>query len=358
MAETMAYPIIIDIQVKRQRNSELIKGADFGNVYLGETLVGVVTVDNKSELFLKDVALRVEVQTNTQRLRLTRNDTGVLKIDELKPRDQFVNTITHEITEMGPQILISEVSCLPPNGEKADFSKYIKYYVQKPLDVKTKFYSAESEEVYLEAQVQNVTAGSIQFLKVNFDPSPLFSVRGLNAIGEASIFDPIDVVEPQGIRQYLFCLRPVNERKATRGVSTVGKLDVEWLTEYGDKGRLQTSQLQRMAPGFGDLRLTIEELPNPVKLHSFFKIRLRVTNTCERPISLVLSLENSGPALLWLGISESSFEPLEPWKHHEFVLGVLANHPGLQTISGIRLTDTFLKRNHDYDDIGQVVVIA
>ena len=31
----------------------------------------------------------------------------------------------------------------------------------KPLDVKTKFYNAESDEVFLEAQVQNITGATI-----------------------------------------------------------------------------------------------------------------------------------------------------------------------------------------------------
>ena len=36
----------------------------------------------------------------------------------------------------------------------------------KPLDVKTKFYNAESDEVFLEAQVQNITATTITIDKV------------------------------------------------------------------------------------------------------------------------------------------------------------------------------------------------
>ena len=38
--------------------------------------------------------------------------------------------------------------------------------VMKPLDVKTKFYNAESDEVFLEAQVQNITATTITIDKV------------------------------------------------------------------------------------------------------------------------------------------------------------------------------------------------
>ena len=47
----------------------------------------------------------------------------------------------------------------------------------KPLDVKTKFYNAESEDVFLEAQVQNITVGPLCLEKVGLDPSPMFKVN-------------------------------------------------------------------------------------------------------------------------------------------------------------------------------------
>lgn len=47
--------------------------------------------------------------------------------------------------------------------------------VLKPLDVKTKFYNAENDDVYLEAQVQNITAGPICLEKVDLDASQLFN---------------------------------------------------------------------------------------------------------------------------------------------------------------------------------------
>lgn len=45
----------------------------------------------------------------------------------------------------------------------------------KPLDVKTKFYNAESDDVYLETQVQNITSGPICLEKVLLDASHLFN---------------------------------------------------------------------------------------------------------------------------------------------------------------------------------------
>lgn len=55
-------------------------------------------------------------------------------------------------------------------------------------------------------------------------------------------------------RQYLYCLKPKPEyaEKAgvIKGVTVIGKLDIVWKTNLGERGRLQTSQLQRMVCPF------------------------------------------------------------------------------------------------------------
>lgn len=59
----------------------------------------------------------------------------------------------------------------------------------------------------------------------------------------------VDVVQPTEIRQYLHCLKPItcvkNDIRTLRQ-SNIGKLDLLWRTSFGDRGRLQTSQLMRM----------------------------------------------------------------------------------------------------------------
>lgn len=59
-------------------------------------------------------------------------------------------------------------------------------------------------------------------------------------------------LQPMDTRQYLYCLKPKPEyaEKAgvIKGVTVIGKLDIVWKTNLGERGRLQTSQLQRMVP--------------------------------------------------------------------------------------------------------------
>ena len=59
----------------------------------------------------------------------------------------------------------------------------------KPLDVKTKFYNAESDEVFLEAQVQNITASTITMDRVTLEPSSTFLVTPVTSQIETETAD-------------------------------------------------------------------------------------------------------------------------------------------------------------------------
>lgn len=65
-----------------------------------------------------------------------------------------------------------------------------------------------------------------------------------------STFGSRAYLQPMDTRQYLYCLKPKKEfaEKAgiIKGVTVIGKLDIVWKTNLGERGRLQTSQLQRM----------------------------------------------------------------------------------------------------------------
>lgn len=60
-------------------------------------------------------------------------------------------------------------------------------------------------------------------------------------------------MNPLDVQQFLYCLTPVpdvlNDPKVLKGVTNIGKLDIVWKTNMGEKGRLQTSPLQRVVSG-------------------------------------------------------------------------------------------------------------
>ncbi|KAK7866040.1 hypothetical protein R5R35_008552 [Gryllus longicercus] len=333
----------------------------FGNIYLGETFSSCICVHNDSNQIAKHVSLKADLQTSTQRLLLS--STSEPQTVELHPQQTLDDVIHHEVTEVGVHILVCEVSYVTTANIRLSFRKFFKFQVLEPLDVKTKFYNAESDEVYLEAQVQNITSGPICLEKVTLESSHLFSVTALNsAVSGESIFGHVNVLQPHASRQFLYCLAPqaalTSDLRLLSGATNVGKLDIVWRSNLGGRGRLQTSQLQRMAPDYGDIRLSIQEIPNIVYLEEVFVIVFKVINTCERSVDLVLELEHSNNSgLVWSGVSGKQQSKIEPGASLLFKLNLIPIEAGLQNVSGVRFTDTFLKRTYEYDDFAQVFVM-
>ena len=248
-----------------------------------------VSLHNDSTESCETVHLKCDLQTATQRLPLLQ-PTGPQGLS-LNSGTSIDNVLSHEVKEIGTHILVCEVSYVAPGKGKLNFRKFFKFNVLKPLDVKTKFYNAESEDVFLEAQVQNVTLGPLCLEKVGLDPSPMFKVTALNQVmdekGELQedgqhVFGKYNYLQPQDSRQYLFCLTPRSDLKTNfkqlRGATNIGKLDIVWRTNMGDRGRLQTSQLQRMAPNHGDIRFIVSSIPSIARINEAFEMTCCIIN--------------------------------------------------------------------------------
>lgn len=130
------------------------------------------------------------------------------------------------------------------------FRKFFKFHVLKPLDIQTKFYNAETDEVYLEAQIQNITAGPICLESVELQNTDQYIVTSLNTLptGE-SVFKSRNMLQPQNSCQFLYCIKPIpslaSDLRSLKQDKSIGKLDILWRSNLGERGRLQTSQLER-----------------------------------------------------------------------------------------------------------------
>ncbi|XP_020287936.1 trafficking protein particle complex subunit 13 isoform X2 [Pseudomyrmex gracilis] len=331
----------------------------FGNIYLGEIFSSYLCVHNGSNQTVENVSVKADLQTSTQIISLSGAN---LEGKELAPDNTVDEVIHHEVKEIGTHILVCEVSynCAGQVGPPLSFRKYFKFQVVKPLDVKTKFFNAESDEVYLEAQIQNLTAGPICLEKVALESSHLFSVSTLNTNDEGeSIYGSVNLLDTNCSRQYLYCLKPqsslLKDPKMMQNATNIGKLDIVWRSNLGERGRLQTSQLQRMAPEYGDLRVIMKDIPVKAYLEEPVNCTCHIINTSERSMELLLSLESNN-IIAWCGMSDTTLGTLKPGASMDISLCFITLDTGIITISGLKLTDTFLKRVYDHDDLAQIFV--
>ncbi|OXU23699.1 hypothetical protein TSAR_016039 [Trichomalopsis sarcophagae] len=337
----------------------MILPQSFGNIYLGEIFSSYLCVHNGSHQAVKDVTVKANLQTSTQTIPLSGQNS---QATELAPNHTIDEVIHHEVKETGTHILVCEVTYTPLllGSQPLSFRKFFKFQVVKPLDVKTKFYNAENDEVYIEAQIQNLTAGPICLEKVALESSHLFTVSTLSANDkQESIYGKLNLLDSGHSRQYLYCLKPTpslaKDPKMMHNATNIGKLDIVWRSNLGERGRLQTSQLQRMAPDYGDLRVSAKDIPSKIYIEEPVNFKIHIINTSERQMDLLLGLQ-SNTSVAWSGISDKMIGTLKPGESVHLPLCLIPLESGLVAVSGLKLTDTFLKRVYDYDDLAQIFV--
>ncbi|KAG8181663.1 hypothetical protein JTE90_009825 [Oedothorax gibbosus] len=340
----------------------------FGNIYLGETFSCYMSVHNDSQQVVTAVQVQADLQIGMQKIVLSGQRGNYSSFTQLNPDESVDDVILHEVKEIGTHILACTVNYTTMHNEKLHFRKFFKFQVSKPLDVKTKFYNAEdyiSDEVYLEAPLQNITFASMCLEKVSLEPSNNFTSNQLNVVQidaeTMPVFGDVSCLNPNDSMQYLFCLQPKpgtqTYSKLVKNVASIGKLDIVWRTCMGERGRLQTSQLERMAPGYGEIRLIITEIPSIVSLEKPFPVTIKIINACDRSLDLLLSLKNSfSNGILWHGISGQKFNNLEKGAFVTVSLEAIPVRPGLQGVSGLVVKELFLKRIYNFVDITQVFV--
>ncbi|CAI5442574.1 unnamed protein product [Caenorhabditis angaria] len=312
----------------------LIAPQMFENIYLGETFTFYVNVVNDSKIGVVNVNLKCELQTSTQRVPLTCSVQDA-KIDAGSCEGQV---ISHEIKEIGQHILICAVNYTTQNGENIAEDN-------------------ANQDVYLEAQIENTSNADMFMEKVELEPSQHYKVS--NIMNKDEFDNCGSLLKPKDVRQFLFCLSPIDVHNTLghKDLTSIGKLDMSWRTSMGERGRLQTSALQRIAPGYGDIRLSVEKTPSCVSAKTPFQLNCRLYNCSERALDLKLNLEQpQNNQLIFCSPSGVSLGQLPPSQHVDFNLNIFPVSVGIQSISGIRITDTLSMRNYDHDDIAQVFV--
>ncbi|XP_068158440.1 probable trafficking protein particle complex subunit 13 homolog [Drosophila tropicalis] len=259
-------------------------------------------------------------------------------------------------------VLVCEVNYTTPAGFGQSLRKLFKFQVLKPLDVKTKFYNAEMDEIYLEAQIQNVTTGPFCLEKVELDNSEHYTVTSLNTLSNGeSVLTSKHMLQPNNSCQFLYCIKPKSTiarcSKVLRQFTNVGKLDIVWRSSLGERGRLQTSQLQRLPFENEDLCLEVVDAKNIIKIGSIFSFLCRVTNSSDHPMKLHIHLDIKMLTNSYTGSADFLLEVLQPAEKTEFSLSISPSNLGLIRVSPLLLVDTLQNRRYYFEKVVDVFVV-
>jgi hypothetical protein len=316
--------------------------ASFGNIYLGETFTSYICANNESAHPVRDVILKAELQTSTLRFALSdtlanqrRAPTdspsstssppasgGHIQLLESGKTNEMI--VSHEIKELGIHILVCSIQYTTLDGQQKSFRKFYKFQVLNPLSVKTKVNHSTSSStvppqdpnnqqsgttalhvsnggrVLLEAMVQNVSGVTMWMERMRFEVADAFTVQDLNVVideqgsnrqdddkaadkstetGAVSIFGQHDYFAPNDVRQYLYVLTPKPGKELfAKTTNVLGKMDILWRSQFGETGRLQTSQLTRKSAPLDEIAVQVVKVPETIRLEEIFSIEIVVKN--------------------------------------------------------------------------------
>ncbi|ORZ25575.1 hypothetical protein BCR42DRAFT_294256, partial [Absidia repens] len=377
-----------DINIRDFGLGQMLKlPSAFGNIYLGESFSTFISINNETvSERVHDIGIQVELKTASQRFSLY--DTLSNTQATMEPKVSHDVTVSHEIKELGVHILVCSVHYVAPDGRKRHFRKFYKFQVSNPLAVKTKLNNLADGRVFMEAQVQNVSAGPMYLERMKFDPSEYFDFEDLNhrqqlqqqeesMDGDLSVFGD-SFIHPQDVRQYLYLLTPKQSQndRIARTTNALGKLDIVWRSAMGDMGRLQTSQLTRKVPTLEDIEVqpinatvyikdgtttttTTTTTTDKIILEKPFQLKIRIRNYSNQLMNLVVSANKTkmGSVLL-SGLGSRIIGDLEPNASAETQLEFFPLTPGLQRVGGLKVIDTTTGYTKDVDHLCDVFVLS
>ena len=305
----------------------LVLPQSFGVVHLGETFASYVSVSNASDRVARDVAVKVELQTNRRRVALF--DCGAAPLPAIQPGSSYDFIIEHDLKELGAHTLACTVEYAEdvPAGVPVDrrrHPQHFKFDVANPVAVRTKTRPGRDGSTFLETCVENATKTPLLLSAATFEPAPRFTCRevlppksarangfaipdGADAGGGVGLPSlagrDLRVLDAAGgAAHFLFELRekPRGWRgeagEAGETVETVeenadalGKLEIRWRGRAGETGRLQTQQIlgaPKPAKRAGDVELKLD----PESMEGLDTVTLAA------PVSLAFVAKNANAA--------------------------------------------------------------
>jgi len=353
----------------------LVLPYSFGNVFLGEIFSAIVALHNQSDQILRDVILKTDIQTATQRITLSSNDPSEANRIELAPDQSISRVLQHEVKELGNHSLVCTVTCVDQNGEKCNLKKVFKLPVGKPIDLKTRFIAgATHDEYYVVADIHNQTPSILNMTTVELEPSNAYTVTNLSNLhhesSENSLCEPWRFIRPNEVTTYMFYLKPRPEAsfEEIHSTQTLGKLDIVWMSGFGERGRLQTNQLPKPTPSIAttnlgylpDLRIFLMHGQGKCHVEEAQKFSIRILNCTQRPMDLSLNFD--GPfakreQFVWIGTISKQLGKLDAHHTYDMEVELVPLTCGLKRIGGLKLTDLSMRHTYDLDDFHHLFVL-
>ncbi|OUM57512.1 hypothetical protein PIROE2DRAFT_48690 [Piromyces sp. E2] len=333
-------------------DTEILKlPPNFGMIYLGETFVTYICLNNETTKTVRSVSVKIELQTSTQKFTLVENQPSDL---EVKKNLEFISQ--HEVKELGVHILICTVFYLSETNEQRTIKRFYKFQVHNPIAVKTKVNSLSDGRIFFEAQIQNTSQDRMFLERVSFEPHESYHCKDLNyVVQQTTPYLNEPGKQTNNVRQYLFMLEQI---PGITPLNKLGKLDIQWRTNFGEVGHLQTSTLSRKIPPIEYLHVKVTSItPETIRVEQPFQCTIELTNNSPSDMNVQFNLtkHDYNSSILCKGKYMRNIR-VEAQKSQTFTLQFIPIISGLHTLGGFKVVDIVSGISKDLDHLTDIYV--
>ncbi|ORX61132.1 DUF974-domain-containing protein [Piromyces finnis] len=337
-------------------DTEILKlPPNFGMIYLGETFITYICLNNETNNTVRSVSVRIELQTSSQKLLLIENQPTDL---EVKKNLEYISQ--YEIKELGVHILICTVFYMTDTNEQRTIKRFYKFQVHNPIAVKTKVNSLSDGRIFFEAQIQNTSQDRMYLEKVSFEPHESYHCKDLNYVVQQANPYLNDSNKPtkentDNVRQYLFMLEQI---PGITPLNKLGKLDIQWRTNFGEVGHLQTSTLSRKIPPIEYLHVKVKSItPEIIHVEQPFQCTIEITNNSPSDMNVQFNLtkHDYNGSILCKGKCMRNMR-VESQKSQTFTIQFIPIISGLHSLGGFKVIDIVTGLSKDLDHLTDIYV--
>jgi hypothetical protein len=214
--------------------------SSFGNVYVGEQFSCMLSVNAElGDGGLVMVNVSISIQLPSQEVYPLVHPEENTSSYQLGSNENHQHVVHYEAKEAGVHDLIATINYKTDGKEDfITFRKHYKFTVGPALNVKTKLSQISADLYAIEAQVENVTNGTMVLETTELLPPEGWTTERFETVPTAPLL-------PKDVWQWAFTVQ--RDSESDRDVASIGtgKLTLGWRREpLGEKGWLTTGPIK------------------------------------------------------------------------------------------------------------------
>eukprot|EP01129_Flabellula_baltica_P015883 TRINITY_DN8240_c0_g1_i1.p1 TRINITY_DN8240_c0_g1~~TRINITY_DN8240_c0_g1_i1.p1 ORF type:complete len:417 (+),score=77.86 TRINITY_DN8240_c0_g1_i1:144-1394(+) len=316
----------------------LVLTKDASKFYRGQNVQFYVSVQNTSDLSLKDVSVQSMLQKTSARGVVDENAPSN-KVDVFEPGSSLDLLAEFKLDSLG--LIWLACSCTYFIGtDRRNMQKYFKLDVLSPLSINSSVNLALGGVVCC-STLKNETDQALYLDKVEF-----INDGDETEMMDMNCNDPEEMIfiEPNALRQYLYHLK--GDLLSGKPRNILGELKIKWRTSFGEKGSFYSDPI-RLGNHIPErpIQICFQDIPT-LKVGIKSTISLEIRNKQDKEIQPKVTISTPRAGFLIEGITEQTTEPIPPKSSVTIPITILPQEQGFHLLDGIKIEDILSTSNN------------